>query len=233
MRLAAMLALAALASSVGPTSPTRADAATAATGAGLIAFTRATGNGATTLYVVRADGSGLRRLSSAPVDSDPAWTPDGKRLVFASAPGGRAGAPELYVRDLAGRSVVRLTQTPRNGARIVANAEPVVAPDGKRVVFSRDSHRRGGARSRDLYSVAITGGAVRQLTRTSSRESSPTIGRSGALYFERDGWIYETAHGKTRRVARGVHPAKIRSSAASSPSPTPARSTSAAADRRR
>ncbi len=91
---------------------------------------------------------------------------------------------------------------------IVANAEPVVAPDGKRVVFSRDSYREGGAWSRDLYSVALTGGAVRQLTRTSGRESSPTIGRSGALYFERDGWIYETALGKTRRVARGGHPAK-------------------------
>jgi Tol biopolymer transport system component len=82
-----------------------------------------------------------------------------------------------------------------------------VSDDGTRVVFVRESYR-DRRWLRDLYSVALADGPVRQLTRTTALESSPTIGRSGALYFERGGWIYETALGKTRRVARGVHPAK-------------------------
>jgi Tol biopolymer transport system component len=194
-----------------PARPSRAPAAAVATasgvGAGLIAFARTTGTGASALYVVRADGAGLRKISSEPLDFQPAWTPDGKRLVFASSRGGREGAPELYLRDLAERAVVRLTRTPHSDADWAGNVEPSVRPDGARVVFVREIYR-DRKWSRDLYSVALVGGPVRRLTRTTALESSPTIGRSGALYFERGGWIYETGLGKTRRIARGVHPAK-------------------------
>lgn len=184
-----------------------ARAAAAAAGDGLIAFARRTGTGVSALYVVRPDGSGLRRLSSQPVDYDPAWTPDGRRLVFASSRGGRAGAPELYSRDLAGRSVVRLTRTPATSDDWSANGEPAVAADGRRIVFVRERNR-AGATTRDLYSVPVGGGPLRQLTRTAEHEASPSLGRSGALYFERDGWILEQMLGTTRRVARGVQPAK-------------------------
>ena len=189
--------------------PARRDARSAAPAArsGLIAFARRTGTGTSALYVVRPDGTGLRRLSAQPVDFDPTWTPDGRRLVFASSRDGRAGAAELYSRDLAGRSIVRLTRTAAATDDWSANVEPAVRPDGRRVVFVRERYR-SGTTTRDLYSVPIDGGAPTRLSRSPGREASPSLGRSGALYFERDGWIFEEALGQTRRVARGVQPAK-------------------------
>jgi hypothetical protein len=77
------------------------------------------------------------------------------------------------------------------------------------VVFVQERYR-DGITTRDLYSVAISGGPLRKLTRTPGREASPATGRSRAIYFERDGWIYELALGGTHPVTRGVQPAKDR-----------------------
>ena len=62
------------------------------------------------VYVVNADGTGLKRLTYSPgADFDPAFSPDGRRLVFASH---RPGHGELYLMDRDGSHQARLTHTP-------------------------------------------------------------------------------------------------------------------------
>ena len=57
------------------------------------------------IYVVNADGTGLRRLTrNTEPDSSPTWTPDG-RIVFARDRAG--GVEELYVMNRDGRGVRR------------------------------------------------------------------------------------------------------------------------------
>ena len=50
---------------------------------GLIAF-ESTRNGSSAIYVKAADGTGVRPLTSSPsAELDPAWSPDGGRIVYS------------------------------------------------------------------------------------------------------------------------------------------------------
>jgi Tol biopolymer transport system component len=56
---------------------------------------------------MNADGSGQRRLAN--LASDPAWSPDGRKLVFASQ---RDGAAGLYAVHADGSGRQSLTPSP-------------------------------------------------------------------------------------------------------------------------
>jgi TolB protein len=59
---------------------------------------------------MNADGSGQRNLTqNAAKDYAPAWSPDGRQIVFASDRDGRSG---IYVMDADGGSVRRITEHP-------------------------------------------------------------------------------------------------------------------------
>ncbi len=89
------------------------------------------------LYTVRPNGSGLRRVTVPPTrqdlggDSGPVWSPDGRRLVFE--------------RNLPywGNDRFRLNAVPATGgiARPLTQGPfdvmPSVSPDGKRIAFTR------------------------------------------------------------------------------------------------
>jgi TolB protein len=106
------------------------------------------------LYVVRADGTGLRRLA-AEVPSAivyHAWSPDGKRIVFDTN-----GGYDLWIVTVATGVVTRLTSTPE------IEKHPAWSPDGERIAFVRriianDTH------SEHIFSMRVDGTDVRQLT---------------------------------------------------------------------
>jgi Tol biopolymer transport system component len=57
------------------------------------------------IWIINADGSGLRRIRQSA--SDPSWTPDGRHLVF-TAYGSGATPPELRRIDVDGRNEIAL-----------------------------------------------------------------------------------------------------------------------------
>jgi TolB protein len=110
------------------------------------------GDAAAELWVVGADGRGLKRLTHNGVrDGAPAWSPDGKWIAFTSSRAGRNG---IWIVAAGGGSAHAL--------RLVGG-EPAWSPDGKRLAFA---HRRPGVAREtvDLYVANVDGSAIRRLT---------------------------------------------------------------------
>ena len=116
------------------------------------------------LYVMRADGRGQRRLTPRDLvvsrDSDaPSWSPDGTSLAFSGDRGRRSGI--WTVRS--------------NGARLrfvaaAGGVHPVWSPRGDRIAFVDNRGR--------ISVVRALGGAVRRLTR-GPNDSSPAWAPNG------------------------------------------------------
>jgi TolB protein len=91
-------------------------------------------------------GGNRRSLTSVAGDTRPAWSPDGRVVVFMSD--GRDGNPEIYRADTATGQVARLTNSPS------IDALPTVSPDGQWVAYVSNSE---GAWK--IFAVPLAGGA--------------------------------------------------------------------------
>ena len=112
------------------------------------------------LYLVRPTGRGLRRLTATPaLESQPAWSPDGRRLAYVAFEG---ESTDLYVLDVASGRVVRLTQD------VNGEAAPAWGLGGRTITFVGD--RTGGP----VWTVPAGGGAAVPL-------GGPPVGRPTCL----------------------------------------------------
>ncbi len=93
------------------------------------------------IYVVRANGTGVRRLTSAAgEDGWPAWSPDGGTIAFSSARSGRPSGDigplfEIWLMNADGSHQRRLSD--------VFGQFPAWSPDGEWVLISPGAHLAG------------------------------------------------------------------------------------------
>jgi TolB protein len=122
---------------------------------GLIAFSKVT-NAVATIAVAAPDGTGMTTLISAPVqDVQPAWSPDGRRIAWATRNG-------IWIAQADGSGVVKLTDDGRD-------RDPAWSPDGTRIVFASS---RGG--DLEIYLEPVGGGDLTQLTDNDIEDSHPS-----------------------------------------------------------
>jgi Tol biopolymer transport system component len=112
------------------------------------------------LFSVRADGSGLRRITSGPErDAAPQVSPSGRYVVFERS--SKEGAPaDLYTVSLNGGATKALTGGGDD------DHEASFSVDGKLILFVHSVAETGGGTADDVYSVRPTGAGLRRLTKT-------------------------------------------------------------------
>ena len=154
------------------------------------------------IFGADTNGKHARRLTKANGDSStptglffqvqPAWSPDGKKIVFSS---GRNGTQHIFVMNADGTRTARLTNTARaddhpswsKTDQIVFSREgaifeipaaggkahrlgrgfgsatsPAFSPDGELIAYD---YRKPGFRNREIYVMNADGTGIRQVTR--------------------------------------------------------------------
>jgi Tol biopolymer transport system component len=158
----------------------------------------AAGTGDPEIYVVSADASQLRQLTSNHVsDRMPSWSPDGRTIVFASL---RTGLFQIYSMRSDGRRQRRLTD------QVEDCVSPAWSPNGGWIVASCQL----GAWK--LLLLRPDGSGERRLLRGDSLgETSPTWTPQGQILF---------ARGARRPAGRGIFVARADGSGLRRISPT-------------
>jgi len=112
-----------------------------------IAFTMTTNDGNKEIYVIDSDGENLQRVTDyASLTESPTWSPDGRRIAFASW---KTGVPRIYEVDRFGGSERMLPAVRGAGDYIT----PTYHPDGSKLAFSvLGSGARSGIFTYDLSS---------------------------------------------------------------------------------
>jgi Tol biopolymer transport system component len=109
----------------------------------------------TALYVVDADGSGLRQIVSTDVGAVTAqWSPDGKWIAFTSR---YRSQPQVWVVHPDGGGLAKLT----DGSGGSTSIAPVWSPDGSKLLFQRKQ-----AGQVTLWTMNVDGSEQRQLSQT-------------------------------------------------------------------
>lgn len=188
------------------------------------------------IYLVNADGSGLRRLVRAisPLvrmpggptwgfSANPAWSPDGRRIAFVS---NRDGSDDIFVVNADGSGLRNLTRSRGN------DHNPVWSPDGREIAFQGRRARpseleravcRGHCDREEIYAVNADGSGLRRLTRNWKTDSPSGWSPDGRkILFLRAGhpdvWVMNADGSGQRKLTPSVtYPLAIHQSAAWSP----------------
>jgi TolB protein len=138
-------------------------------------------DGHTQVYVVNADGSGMRRVSnSAGIDTEPQFSADGQYIYFTSD---RSGGPQIYRMGANGGDAQRVTF---GGSY---NISPRISSDGKTLAYI--SRRDGNFQ---LFVLDLASGQEQRLSDTTSDES-PSFAPNGKFL------LYATESGRTKSLA--------------------------------
>jgi TolB protein len=159
----------------------------------MIAFMRASDDGRSGIYVMNADGTGERRLTTNPqgMDEGPSWSPDGRTIVFSRStflsmdpdPIASKAHRDLYTVGLDGGEPAELL------GGTTDDFDPSWSPDGSRIAFARvvDPTSDGPDSLPQIWTTAPDGTDAVQLTRDGRIAQDPAWSPDASILSFSDG----------------------------------------------
>ncbi len=151
---------------------------------GMLAFVTKSGE-SDVLHLYDIDARDLRAtlaFDGLVMIGSPSWSPDGSRIAFSALD--IAGKQDLYIADIASRTLDRLTED------FYDDRDASWSPDGARIAFISDRGALGHEGLYNLYTFDVERGRIRALTQDSCRFLSPSWSPDGSLIActsDRDG----------------------------------------------
>ena len=129
-----------------------------------IAFVSDRDGGFPELYLMNADGTGVKRLTTnALIDANPSWSPDGTRVVFERCC--ESGTSDLFTIDVTTRAEVSVT-----ASASTQEFDPSWSPDGTRIAYDAFEVGQGNI---DIWVVNADGSSPLRLTQQVGPDLSP------------------------------------------------------------
>lgn len=154
------------------------------------------------IYKVATKGGAAVRLTTTPsYEQVPIWSPDSKKIAFASD---RAGSTDVYVMPAEGGAATRLTSYSGN------EVPESFTPDGKYVMFSaaiQDPVKSAvfpSGRMTELYKVPVDGGRISQILGTPAQMPSWSPDGKYFVYQDQKGVENEWRKHHTSSVTRDI-----------------------------
>jgi TolB protein len=132
------------------------------------------------IWTARSDGTRADNVTAESVanETDPTWSPDGKRIAFVSD---RAGNSDIYVMNADGASVTQLTDVLSN------ESDPAWSPDGSMIAYasgsSSDECVAPGdlCKKADIFVSNADGSGARQVAFGAGLDVGPTWAPDGSM----------------------------------------------------
>jgi Tol biopolymer transport system component len=119
------------------------------------------------IYTMNADGSSQTRITgSVDSESEPAWSPDGKKIAFASNRNGGGVAASIYAMNTDGTGAEQLTSGSDGG--------PAWSPDGTKIAFFRFAGNVSA-----IYTMSADGSGLTKLTDGTTSDTYPAWSPDG------------------------------------------------------
>ncbi len=154
------------------------------------------------IYTVPVAGGQARQLTTqSSYETEPVWSPDGKKIAFASD---REGGSDIFIMDAAGGPATRLTF---NSASEIPQG---FTPDGKAVIYSASIQDAPSALlfpaswQTELYSVPVNGGRPRQILSTPAEAVNYLPDGKSFIYVDRKGGEDQWRKHHTSSVTREI-----------------------------